>query len=138
MSRKPPKTAYKKGESGNPNGRPAGKGFVKWRRDFLTELMEASYPKWKMLVDKQLDEALSGNNHANKLIFEHVLPKQSNNINDEEENVFDNLTEEENGKLYDYISTLIPKNEIITFVNTAKKVSSYVKEMKLNRNSFVD
>lgn len=135
MTKKSTPASWKKGQSGNPKGRPAGKGFVQWRRIFLGEMIEVAQPKWKELLEKQLDEALAGNQHAVRLLYENLLPKQTALSNEEEDNLLDNLTEEENLKLYNYISTIMPEDEVQSFVNAAKKVSSYVKEMKLNRTS---
>lgn len=126
-------TTFQKGQSGNPNGRPASYGYVKRRREFLSVLMDTCEPNWEELVRKQLEDALNGNQHAMRIIFDHVLPKQAAVSSDDEENLFENLTEEENEKLYEFIAGIIPKDEIITFVDKAKKVTSFVQEIKARR-----
>lgn len=133
MRRKPPKTAFKKGQSGNPNGRPAGKGFVQWRKIFLGEMIETAQPKWKELLEKQFDEALSGNQHAVRLIYENLLPKHTPLTNDEEDNLLDNLTDEETSKMYDFLLTIMEKENVAKFIENATKITNFVKEMKAKR-----
>lgn len=61
--------AFKKGHSGNPNGRPKG---ALSRRSQLSKLLE---PKAKELVDKMLELALGGDVNALRLCIERLIPK---------------------------------------------------------------
>jgi len=67
-------TQWKPGQSGNPRGRPCG--VNKQRQDLVEQMIKFYAPSWEELLEKQKQEALSGNQQAFRLIFEHVLPKQ--------------------------------------------------------------
>lgn len=125
-------TSWTKGQSGNPKGRLSSEGYVKRRREFLSVLMSSGQPKWEELVNKQLQEALSGNQPAMRMIWEYLLPKHGVDYN-EDNNDFDTLTESENLKLFDFLSNLMPKNEVSNFIELTKKVTNFVKEIKSQR-----
>lgn len=57
----------------------------KKRQEFLERLMNAYTKDWEALLVKQMQEALSGNQQACRLIFEHLLPKQLAMMPGEEE-----------------------------------------------------
>ena len=69
-------TQWKKGQSGNPMGRPKGTKTLKKRENFLNALMNAVEPEWEEIINKQIELALGGEFSAAKLFFDHVLPKQ--------------------------------------------------------------
>lgn len=133
MSRKSKPTSFKKGQSGNPKGRPPGRGYVKWRKEFFDSLLESTQHKWNEIIDKQIDEALTGNNHAAKLLFENVLPKFSPLVDEDDDDLLDNLTDEETSKMYDFLLTIVTKENVAKFIENSKKVTAFVKEMKARR-----
>ncbi len=69
-------TQWKRGQSGNPNGRPKGTRNLKKREHFLSTLMNAVEPEWERIIEEQLKAALRGDYSAAKLFFDHILPKQ--------------------------------------------------------------
>lgn len=71
-------TQWKPGQSGNPRGRPCGIG--KQRQELLEQMIKFYASDWDELLGKQKQEALSGNQQAFRLIFDHVLPKQMPNV----------------------------------------------------------
>lgn len=132
MANKSPKNTWKKGQSGNPKGR----AVSIFRKEALNDMLVTGVPEVKNVFNNVIEQAKQGNVQASRLFLEYVVPKPNNEA-EKEDDLLDNLSEEENVKLYDYISSLIPEDEVQKFVNTAKKVTSYVKEMKLNRTSIV-
>ena len=60
--------SFKKGQSGNPSGRPKG---VKDKRTELRELLE---PHAEALVKKAVDLALMGDTSALRLCLERIIP----------------------------------------------------------------
>ncbi len=67
-ARKPPATAWRKGQSGNPKGRPPG---IRDRRHALRELIE---PHARELIDKALELARAGDVAALRLLLERAVP----------------------------------------------------------------
>ncbi len=65
--RKPPTHAWKPGESGNPNGRPAGTGEVAKLRAAMAEHVPA-------VVGKLVESALAGDVGASRLLLERTVP----------------------------------------------------------------
>lgn len=61
--------AFRKGKSGNPNGRPKG---ALSKRSQLAKLLE---PKAEELIEKMLELALSGDVNALRLCIERLIPK---------------------------------------------------------------
>jgi hypothetical protein len=67
--RKPPKNAWKPGESGNPNGRPVGS------RNRATILAQAVLDgKAEAIIDKVVSAALAGDMTAARMVLERVVP----------------------------------------------------------------
>lgn len=123
------KSSWKKGQSGNPKGRPIGSGeLIKRRNEYLSMLMDRC--DWENAVEKLNEEVRAGNIQALKILCDHLLPKQTPNHIEEDINPMDNLTEEDHEKIFDFLATHLPKDQIQEFVNTSKKVSAFVKEMK--------
>lgn len=60
---------FKKGKSGNPNGRPKG---VMSKRVQLAKLLE---PRAAELIDKMIELALGGDGNALRLCIERLIPK---------------------------------------------------------------
>lgn len=67
-ARKPPATAWRKGQSGNPAGRPKG---IRDRRHALRELIE---PHARELIHKALELARAGDVAALRLLLERAVP----------------------------------------------------------------
>lgn len=65
--RKLPPTAWKPGESGNPNGRPAGTGEVARMRAAMAEHVPA-------VVAKLVESALAGDVGSARLLLERTIP----------------------------------------------------------------
>jgi hypothetical protein len=65
--RKRPETAWKPGESGNPNGRPAGTGEVARMRAAMAEHVPA-------VVAKLVESALAGDVGSARLLLERTIP----------------------------------------------------------------
>ena len=63
---------YKKGQSGNPKGRPKG------ARDKRAELKNLLLSHSEALVEKAVELALSGDSAALKLCLDRILPKAKN------------------------------------------------------------
>src|ERR1051326_3283222 len=61
---------FAKGESGNPNGRPKGS-----RNRLTVKLEELVFGRAEEIVQKVTEQALSGDQFAQKLYFERMLPK---------------------------------------------------------------
>lgn len=60
---------FKKGQSGNPNGRPAG---IVDKRKALTSLLEK---QGEPLVNKAIELALTGDSQALRLLIERLIPR---------------------------------------------------------------
>lgn len=126
------KSSWKKGQSGNPKGRPIGSGELSKRRnEYLSMLMDSC--DWEKAIEKLNEEVRSGNIQALKILCDHMLPKQNSNNIEEDINLMDNLTEEDHEKIYDYVASILPKDQIHGFIDASKKVTAFVKEMKSQR-----
>lgn len=68
--------SWKKGQSGNPSGKPRGSRNSKIKEGNLEDLLLAVRPKFPAIVDEQIKLASQGDYHATRLLFEYSLPKQ--------------------------------------------------------------
>lgn len=127
MSRKPPKSAWKKGQSGNPKGRPP---ISSLKKESLNKFLEAGISEIDGIITSVINQAKQGNIQAAKLMLDHLLPSPDSNF---EEDIMDNLTDEDNAKIYDFIATILPEDQILWFVDATKKVTAFVKEIKAQR-----
>ena len=65
---------WKKGQSGNPIGRPKGAKNLKKRENLLNVLMNAVEPEWEEIINKQIELALRGDFSAAKLLLTMIIP----------------------------------------------------------------
>lgn len=79
MSRKPPKTAFKKGQSGNPKGRPP---ISFMRKESLNRMFDTVGPEFDDIIANVVDQAKKGNIQASRLLLDYVIPKPKNDIED--------------------------------------------------------
>jgi hypothetical protein len=73
--RKAPKTAWKPGQSGNPNGRPkAGKSFAERIRESLSE------EDWTAIIEKATEQAKAGDKAARDFLLDRTEGKPNQKI----------------------------------------------------------
>lgn len=73
-------TSFKKGQSGNPKGRPP---ISYLRKESLNHMLETATPEIKEIVANIILQAKQGNIQASRLLFDYILPKPKIEIEDD-------------------------------------------------------
>lgn len=84
IKKKAPSTAWKPGQSGNPNGRPKGISITEMVKSALEEIEPKTKKPWKDLIIKRilLKATNDGDTNMLKAIWSYIdgMPKQSTDI----------------------------------------------------------
>jgi len=108
-----PKFQWKKGQSGNPGGRPKGKGIKGYMNQMAAEIAKDSEGEeddgrtnMQKLVDKVWEQAIAGDNNARDAIFDRMEGKPRQII--EMADADDTVGSMEDDKLESYIDESKP------------------------------
>ncbi len=106
--RKPPSTAWKPGQSGNPEGRKFDKVLTDQIRIVLNETDKATgYKRLRLLAEKIVEQAIDGGAPQQVMVAERIegkVPNENHNTNELAENTLEALLRAVDGRSRDIVA----------------------------------
>ena len=106
--RKAPSTAWKPGQSGNPEGRKAEKLIADQLRLVLMDIDPATgYKRLRMLAEKMVEQAIEGNAAQQSMVLDRIdgkVPQENHNTSELGENTLEALLRAIDGRSRDIVA----------------------------------